>query len=155
YAFTDRPAYRPNETVQWKFLARKFKEDVYSTPANQTIEYEIRDPRGNKIKEDKVVLNTFGSSWGSLELTDKMTLGAYQVTFYDQGRNQTIGTASLFRLEEYKLPEFKVAVQTPVVDGHKKAFRLGEKVEVSLNAEYYFGGAVSGANVEVVVYQNP
>jgi len=155
YAFTDRPAYRPQETVQWKLLARKLQDSAYLTPANQLIEYEIRDPRGNKVKEDKVSLNSFGSAWGNLELTDKMTLGAYQVTFYDEGRNHTIGNATLFRLEEYKLPEFKVSVQTPQADGHKQSFRLGEKVKVTLNADYYFGGPVSDANVEVVVYQNP
>ena len=41
YAFTDRPAYRPKETVQWKFIARRFGSGVYSTPANQVVEYEI------------------------------------------------------------------------------------------------------------------
>ena len=35
YAFTDRPAYRPKETVQWKFIARRLSNGVYSTPANQ------------------------------------------------------------------------------------------------------------------------
>ncbi|MDX6611737.1 MAG: alpha-2-macroglobulin, partial [Blastocatellia bacterium] len=63
--------------------------------------------------------------------------------------------AKLFRLEEYKLPEFKVAVKTPVENGRKKAFRLGEKVEVNIQADYYFGGPVNNAAVEVVVYQNP
>jgi len=37
----------------------------------------------------------------------------------------------------------------------KKSFRLGEKVEVNIQADYYFGGPVSNAAVEVVVYQNP
>ncbi|HUE84081.1 MAG TPA: alpha-2-macroglobulin family protein [Pyrinomonadaceae bacterium] len=154
YAFTDRPVYRPREVVQWKFIARKIEASVYSTPANQLIEYEIHDPQGNKIKEDKVTLNTFGSAWGGLELTEAMPLGAYRVTFYTPGRTHNIGSAGLFRLEEYKLPEFKVTVQTPEIDGRKKAFRLGEKVEVTIGADYYFGGAVSDANVEVVVYQN-
>ncbi len=155
YAFTDRPAYRPGEVVQWKFIARKLADSVYSTPVNQLIEYEIRDPQGNKIKEDKVTLNNFGSVWGALDVTDSMPLGAYQVNFYTQERTHNIGSASLFRLEEYKLPEFKVSVQTPEVDGRKKAFRLGEKVEVTIGADYYFGGAVSDASVEVVVYQTP
>jgi uncharacterized protein YfaS (alpha-2-macroglobulin family) len=154
YAFTDRPAYRPNETVQWKFVARKLQDSVYSTPANQVVKYEIRDPRGNKIKEDKVMLSTFGSAWGTLALTDAMPLGAYQIIFLDES-DRGIGSANLFRLEEYKLPEFKVAIRTPEVDGHKKAFRLGEKVDVTINADYYFGGSVNDAKVEVVVYQNP
>ena len=127
YAFTDRPAYRPRETVQWKFIARRFGNGVYSTPASQVVEYQINDPRGTKISGGKSTLNSFGSAWGSLELGEQLPLGEYNIQFWDSGRKNSIGTARLFRLEEYKLPEFKVAVQTPEDNGKKKAFRLGRK----------------------------
>jgi uncharacterized protein YfaS (alpha-2-macroglobulin family) len=155
YAFTDRPAYRPKETVNWKFIARRMGNGVYSTPANEIVEYQITDPRGTKVSEGNATLNSFGSAWGSLELTEQLPLGEYNIQFWDQGRHVGIGSAKLFRLEEYKLPEFKVAVKTPEENGKKKAFRLGEKVEVNIQADYYFGGPVSNASVEVVVYQNP
>jgi uncharacterized protein YfaS (alpha-2-macroglobulin family) len=155
YAFTDRPAYRPAETMQWKFIARRQDNGVYTTPANQVVEYQITDPRGTKVKEGTATLNAFGSAWGSLELSKDWPLGDYQVQFWDQGRKNGIGNARLFRLEEYKLPEFKVAVKTPEENGRKKAFRSGEKVEVEVQADYYFGGPVINASVEVVVYQNP
>jgi alpha-2-macroglobulin len=155
YAFTDRPAYRPSETAQFKFIARKYKDSNYTTPANQNVEYEITDPKGAKVGEGKTRLNLYGSGWGNLELTDKMPLGEYHISFWNEGRKDHIGNATLFRLEEYKLPEFKVEVKTPEVDGKKKAFKLGEKVTVNIQADYYFGGAVANANVEVIVYQNP
>ncbi len=155
YAFTDRAAYRPKETVQWKFLARRFSDGVYSTPANQVVEYQITDPKGTKVTEGKATLNGFGSAWGSLELTEQLPLGEYNIQFWDQAKKNGIGSAKLFRLEEFKLPEFKVSVKTPEENGKKKAFRLGEKVSVDINADYYFGGSVSNASVEVVVYQNP
>jgi len=155
YAFTDRPAYRPHETVQWKFIARRFGNGMYSTPSNQVVEYQINDPRGTKVSEGKATLNSFGSAWSSLELGEQLPLGEYNIQFFDEGRHNGIGSATLFRLEEYKLPEFKVAVQTPEDNGKKKSFRLGEKVEVNIQADYYFGGPVSNASVEVVVYQNP
>ena len=155
YAFTDRPAYRPKETLQWKFIARRLNNGAYATPANAVVEYEITDPRGTKVTEGKATLNTFGSAWGSLELGEQLALGEYNIQFWDQNRAQNIGSAKLFRLEEYKLPEFKVQVKTPEEGGKKKAFRLGEKVEVEIQADYYFGGPVSNASVEVVVYQNP
>ena len=155
YAFTDRPAYRPKETLQWKFIARRYAQGQYTTPANQTIEYQINDPRGTKVSDGKAILNAFGSSWGSLELKEELPLGEYNIQFWDAGRTRSIGSARLFRLEEYKLPEFKVAVKTPEENGKRKAFRLGEQVEVNIQADYYFGGPVSNASVEVVVYQKP
>src|SRR4029079_4024515 len=36
----------------------------------------------------------------------------------------------------------------------RKAFRVGDKVEVNIQADYYFGGSVANASVEVLVYQN-
>ncbi len=155
YAFTDRPAYRPKETVNWKFVARQHNNEVYSTPANQTIEFEITDPKGTKVKEGKAALNAFGSAWGTLEIAENFPLGQYQIQFYDAGRRNSIGSAQLFRIEEYKLPEIKVAVSTPEENGQKKAFKLGEKVEVQVQADYYFGGAVNNADIELVVHQTP
>ena len=154
YAFTDRPAYRPGEQAQWKFTARRYANGIYSTPAGQVIEYEITDPRGTKVKSEKVTLNAFGSWFGTLDVTEKMPLGEYRVTFWrDRQRDSSIGSATLFRLEEYKLPEFKVSVKTPTVDGKRKAFKLGDKVEVTVQADYYFGGPVANATAEVLVYQ--
>ncbi len=159
YAFTDRPAYRPGESLNWKFIARRYDGASYSTPANQRIEYEITDPRGAKIKSDIITLNAFGSAWGTLELTAEMSLGEYRVQFWEEGRRRGIGNATLFRLEEYKLPEFKVTVKTPeekVGDAtRKKTFRLGDTVEAVIEAEYYFGGPVANASVEVVIHQSP
>jgi alpha-2-macroglobulin len=155
YAFTDRPAYRPKEKVEWKAIVRRYNGSVYSTPANTTITYSITGPDGAKVKEGDLKLNEFGTGWTSLELTEQQRLGEYRVQFRDKGNNAHIGNAMLFRLEEYKLPEFKVAVQTPEDDGKKKVFRTGDKVEVNIQADYYFGGPVANATVEVIVHQNP
>src|ERR1051326_4315027 len=155
YAFTDRPAYRPKETMQWKFIARQSKNGAYTTPANQVGTYEIYDPKGTKVTEGKSTLNEFGSAWGSLQLGEQFPLGEYTVQFWTPGSKNSIGSARLFRLEAYKLPEFKVQVKTPEEAGRKKAFRLGEKVEVEIQADYYFGGPVSNATIEAVIYQLP
>ncbi|NBR84898.1 MAG: alpha-2-macroglobulin [Verrucomicrobia bacterium] len=155
YAFTDRPAYRPKEKVEWKAVVRRYNGSVYSTPANETIAYSITGPDGAKVKEGDLKLNEFGTGWASLELTEQQRLGEYHVQFRDKANNQHIGSATLFRLEEYKLPEFKVAVQTPEEGRRKKAFRTGDRVEVNVQADYYFGGPVANATVEVIVHQNP
>ncbi|HEY3285425.1 MAG TPA: MG2 domain-containing protein, partial [Armatimonadota bacterium] len=155
YAYTDRPAYRPNEKAQWKIVARRYDGAVYSTPNREDLEYEIRDPRGAEVRKGKLTLNAFGSAWGDLDLTEAMPLGQYQITFWDAGRHNTIGSATLLRLEEYKLPEFKVSVSTPEVKGRRKTYRLGEEVQVTVQADYYFGGPVANATVEAVVTQSP
>ena len=150
YAFTDRPAYRPNETVQWKILARAREGDVWQTPAGQTLTYQIYSPRNEKVAEGTAKLNEFGAFWSELALTPAMPLGEYRITF-QQPDNPYLASAQLFRLEEYKLPEFAVTVSTP--EGTQ--YRLGDTIEATIDANYYFGGPVANAEVEAVVYQQP
>ncbi|HEX2059240.1 MAG TPA: alpha-2-macroglobulin family protein, partial [Thermoanaerobaculia bacterium] len=149
YAFTDRPAYRPEETVQWKILARVRENERWITPANASLAYDIMSPRNEKVASGTATLNAYGSAWGELPLTANMPLGMYTIVFRDEKR--TSGVAQLFRLEEYKLPELVVTVSTP----EGKQYRLGETIEATIDASYYFGGPVANAEVEVVVHQQP
>jgi uncharacterized protein YfaS (alpha-2-macroglobulin family) len=153
YAFTDRPAYRPGDTVEWKSIARLYRDSKYQTPANQNVTYVINDPQGSKIKEGDLTLNAFGSAADSVALTETMALGQYTIEFRTPD-NGWIGSATLFRLEEYKLPEFEVVVKPPMNDdGTPKALQLGDIVEAEIQADYYFGAPVANADVEVVVRQ--
>ncbi len=152
YAFTDRPAYRPNETVQWKILTRLRANERWTTPAGQSLSYEITSPRGEKVANGVAKLSDFGSFWGELALTPSMPLGPYAITF--RNGKEYVGGAQLFRLEEYKLPEFVVRVTTPQGEGNIKQYRLGDTIEATIEAEYYFGGPVANADVDVVVHQS-
>ncbi|HYC59171.1 MAG TPA: MG2 domain-containing protein [Thermoanaerobaculia bacterium] len=149
YAFTDRPAYRPDETMYWKILARVRDDDRWETPAGESLAYEIVGPRGEKVSSGTAKLNAFGSFWSELALTPSMALGPYTINFKSGDRQAA--SAQLFRLEEYKLPEFSVAVATP--EGTQ--YRLGDTIEATIDAAYYFGGPVANAEVEAVVYQQP
>ena len=52
-----------------------------------------------------------------------MPLGEYRVVFRDRAGGRTIGSAVLFRLEEYKLPEFRVTLELPEEEGQPRVFR--------------------------------
>lgn len=150
FVHTDRPAYRPGDTVRFKVTARRVHHpdrplpSRYTVPAGQTLDYKIRDARGAEIAAGSLRLNEFGSAWDELVLEESSALGEYRIEMPD------VATAVLFRMEEYKLPEFRVDVEAP-----ERTFRPEEEVEAVVHAEYYFGGAVSGAEVAVSVYQEP
>ncbi len=82
-------------------------------------------------------------------------MGEYQIRVWDKGRNKFIGSETVFRIEEYKLPEFRVRVETSQENGRAKVYRIGEQVQIKARAEYYFGGPLVGAEAEVIVYQRP
>jgi len=97
-----------------------------STPANQIVEYQINDraAKGNEGKSDP---HAFAAP-GLARPRRQLPLGEYNIQFWDDGRRNGIAAPN-FPPREYKLPEFKVTVQTPEENGKKKSFRLGEKVK--------------------------
>ncbi|MFN0009061.1 MAG: alpha-2-macroglobulin family protein [Planctomycetota bacterium] len=154
YAFTDRSTYRPGAAVEWKVVARTRSKGSYATPAGAKIEYEIADPRGTIVGKGDLALNSFGSAWATFDANASLPLGEFNVTFFEPRRDgrRHIGSATLFRLEEYKLPEFEVRV---AMGGDGKLFRLGDRVEVVVEANTFYGAPVGNADVEVLVKQSP
>ena len=156
YAYTDRPAYRPEETVYWKAIARQYDDESYFIPSEESITYHIDDPRGSTVQEGRVTVNAFGAFWDDLTLTPDMTLGVYNITFQRDSDKMWLGSAALFRLEEYKLPEFKVSItlgDTEVTS--PGAYQMGDTVIGTVQADYYFGGPVPNADVELIIYRRP
>lgn len=156
YAYTDRPAYRPDETVHWKAIARQYEGESYFVPTEERITYRIEDPRGSLVDEGEVLINTYGTFLGELSLTPDMTLGAYNITFRREADNTWIGSATLFRLEEYKLPEFKVSIVLgDRVSESPRSYSMGDSVEGSIQVDYNFGGPVPNVDVELVFTRKP
>ena len=154
YAFTDRSTYRPGGRVEWKVIARTRKDGVYATPASAKLEYDVVDPKGATVGKGSLALNAFGSAWASFDTDASAALGEYRVNFREGG--SYVGSATLFRVEEYKLPEFEVTVATAKDPaGKTKLWRLGDKVEGAVEAATYFGAPVANADVEVLVKQRP
>ncbi len=156
YAYSDRPAYRPNEEVSFKAIVRQQNGEAFVTPGGIRLKGRLYDPMGNQIKEAVYVLNDFGSLNDKITLDEKAPLGEYRLELWTQDLSTHVGNAVLFRLEEYKLPEFLVNIKPKPLEDRKQAsvFKLGDTVTVELDAQYYFGGAVANAEVEYLIYQN-
>ncbi|OGX57378.1 MAG: hypothetical protein A2447_03650 [Omnitrophica WOR_2 bacterium RIFOXYC2_FULL_38_12] len=154
YAYSDRPAYRPDEEVSFKAALRSYDEDSFHTPSNKPVQVRVLDPRGNKVFEKLYVLNDFGSLNDKFILDEKATLGEYRIEIYSQDFNDHLGQTTLFRLEEYKLPEFLVTIKPKAKDDEgPSTYQLGDVIDIEVDAQYYFGGAVADAEVEYLVYQ--
>ncbi|MCF7838060.1 MAG: alpha-2-macroglobulin [Candidatus Marinimicrobia bacterium] len=157
YVFSDRPAYRPEDQVHWRVWARRIESDAARTPAGAALAYVIRDPRGGEAARGTLELNEFGAAGAEVALQADWPLGMYRIEFMEPADSaRGIGGGDLFRLEEYKLPEFKVAVAAPTdEDGAPRSFLPGEEITIEVTADYYFGGPVRDAEVEIIINENP
>jgi uncharacterized protein YfaS (alpha-2-macroglobulin family) len=154
FAITDRPVYRPQQTVQFKFWVRHAKYDQPDTSdfAGKTFKVQIHNPKGEKVHEQVYTADEYGGFAGSLALDKGVTLGQYQIGLVQEPKPNQPWIAQgggSFRVEEYKKPEFEVQVEAP-----KEAVSLGELVTATVQAKYYFGAPVTNAHVKVKVLRN-
>ncbi len=143
---TDRPVYRPGQPVQFKAWARQaqYDKDDVSQFAGQTFEVRINNPKGEEVFKQSIKADEYGGISGVFEIPEDATLGQYVINNLQgqQGGNT-------FRVEEYKKPEFEVVVNAP-----DKPVMLGEKVEATVAANYYFGAPVTEATVKYKVLRS-
>ena len=141
YAVTDRPVYRPAQKVHFKFWVRRAQYDQEDTSdfANQTFPVEIHNPKGEKILEKAFSSDAYGGIEGELDLPADAMLGVYRLAIVRRGGGS-------FRVEEYKKPEFEVTVDAPA-----EPVMLGQRIEATIKAKYYFGSPVTNAKVKYKV----
>jgi len=143
YCITDRPVYRPGQTVRFKVWLRQRIKGEYQNMTGQSVDVEVYDPKRNRIYNINKNADQFGGIDGEFKLGDEPPLGVY----YFQIINSHIGGQN-FRVEEYKKPEFEVTVEPG-----KSHVRLGEKVSAIVKAKYYFGAPVTDATVKYKVFR--
>ncbi len=146
YVYTDRPVYRPNQTVNWKAILRKVGGGFYTTTANEPVKVQVVAPNGLVMYEKDHVTNEYGCVTGEVALGDEPALGDYQIKV-------TIAEKDFFgkfQVLEYKKPDFVVDVLP-----EKECYLSGDEVKAKIQVSYYFGGPVRNAEVVWQVLQGP
>jgi len=144
YIYTDRPIYRPDNTVYFKGIARTIGDPGYTVPAGQAVKVEIRDPRDNLLSKQELVTNDWGSFYGEFTLGSEPPLGAYSIVATIGGEQHW----SSFSVAEYRKPEWSVDVKFD-----RDRYIAGDTLQAACEASYYFGAPVANARVEYRVYR--
>lgn len=148
---TDRPLYRPNETVRLQAFLRQ--RDLAArenrVPDRRAVEVRVNAPDGTEFLRQEATLDDNGALELSMPLPESPSLGQYHVMLRFQDDPSWVASGR-FQVDEVRLPEFTVSVS---LDDTRR-YVLGDSVRVDVDAEYLFGGAVSGA-AEIVVRRQP
>ena len=80
FAFTDRPVYKPGETVHAKAILRDWAGGAFDLPDAEIVTLEIRDSDGSLVLSEVLLVSEEGSAQHSFELPFGK-LGTYQATF--------------------------------------------------------------------------
>ncbi len=146
YVYTDRPVYRPTHTVHFKVILRTRSGEHYRVPAGEQAQIFVEDPNSKTVLQKNFTLSNLGTIHGELDLPADAALGYYSISVRGPRGEQYAATGG-FHVEEYKKPEYQVTV-TPL----KQRVLQGDVIEATIEARYFFGEPVTGANVKYVVH---
>jgi hypothetical protein len=141
YLYTDRPIYRPGQTVYFKGIVRADDDATYTLPAGvDSLRVLVSDPQGKELYKKDLSLSDMGTLYDELLLDEEAALGNYYLEL--QAPELEFYAGASFQVAEYKTPEFQVEVATD-----RDAYLNGERIAAAADANYYFGGPVAGARV--------
>jgi hypothetical protein len=136
---SDKPLYQPGQVIHMRALALSALD---MTPARGAeVGFLVEDPRGNKVFRQTVKASDYGVAAADFTLADLVIHGDYKlsVSIGDTGSEKTV------EVRPYVLPKFAVNVSTD------HSFYLpGERVEGTIQADYFFGKPVAGGKVQLV-----
>ncbi|HEY4688728.1 MAG TPA: Ig-like domain-containing protein [Anaerolineae bacterium] len=138
HLYTDRPIYRPGQTVDFKGILRAEDDVKYSLPDATTVQVTIFDSSYTQIYDQQLAVSELGTFHGEVQLADGASLGQYQlnVAFLDQSASST------FTVAEYRAPEFEIVV-TP----DEQEVARGDATRASVEARYFSGGGLANTTV--------
>lgn len=143
YAVTDRPLYRPGETVFVKFHGRTFVSARQSKPvAAGDIQLQVFDANGFPLASRQLKLHPQSGGASSFTLPDNAVAGGYELRFSYRG--EQYGAA--FRVAEYQKPHFEINVLPD-----KREFKTHEPVSGRLQLVYPNGKPVAHARIDLSV----
>ncbi|KAM6959236.1 alpha-2-macroglobulin-like protein 1 [Aplochiton taeniatus] len=106
---TDKPIYKPGQTVQFRIVSLDFsfvpRNEVYKT-------VELQDPNSNRIAQWLDRTPVSGILDLSLPMSPEAAQGSYIITAWKEDGEQTSYT---FDIKEYVLPKFEVTISLPSV----------------------------------------
>jgi len=161
YAYTDRPVYKPDQTVFYKGIVRQQAGDQYKVPGGQQVTVEVRDLNDSLIYHATKHTDKFGCYFGSLHLNPECVTGYYTIVTsingektgdtliddeFGDGSNQD---RAMFQVAAYRKPEFNVKAEFD-----KNRYTHGETMHAKVSVNYYFGAPVANAEVSYVIRRN-
>jgi alpha-2-macroglobulin len=158
YVFDDRGLYRPDEEVHVKGWVRRIgagpRGDVgLLDGAAESVSYELRDSRGNRISQGSADLNALGGFDFSFQLPSNINLGNAILQLDASGGAPSVGNRRFqhpIPVQEFRRPEFEV--QTAAGPG---PYFVGEGADLEVTAAYYAGGGLPNADVTWAVSSRP
>jgi hypothetical protein len=141
YIYTDRPIYRPGDTVHFRFIVRQAANGRYSLPDFSSYKLTLYGPM-DLVASFDLPLSAFGTGHGEYTLPADIIPGDYAI---DNTNDSAYGT---FKVADYRKPEINLQVRFQSTD-----VLSGTALLADINARYFFDTPAGNLPVHWVLYR--
>lgn len=148
FLFDDRGLYKPGETATIKGYIRAWQRGpkgqlTTAAKPGDTVNWQLNDPRGNKLSEGKATFDAFGAIEIKVKFPSETNLGNHSLTI----TGAVVNGYHALNVQEFRRPEFEVAAKVISDEPH---LLLGSAI-VETKASYFAGGALPNSDVNYSV----
>ncbi|MGW8250749.1 MAG: MG2 domain-containing protein, partial [Anaerolineales bacterium] len=147
YFYTDRPLYRPGQTVYFRGVVRQAFNGRYDMPEFSSLPMVLYHDYGQEVARFDLPLSEFGTLNGEYSLPEDARLGNYRLAADLPDLN--IPLEVYFRVAEYRKPEIEMQVQFDADQA-----QAGQTLTAVVDANFYFGAPASDLSVEWTLTAN-
>src|SRR3989344_8518334 len=147
FLFTDRPIYRPGDTIFFKSVIRSDNDARYSIPegtARVRIYYEWNENE-NVIYDKALSVSKDGTVFGEAEIPIKAKTGSYTIMINAAGTPDV--DFAYINVEYFRKPEYTLEVDSLVAEAV-----AGDIAGFKIKGNYFSGQPLSGVSASYTVY---
>jgi uncharacterized protein YfaS (alpha-2-macroglobulin family) len=151
FVFTDRPLYRPGETVHARGLVRTLKRSGLEVGKELKGQLTVLDPQGETTFSGEFITDAYGAFQTDIPLkSTAIGRQSLRITFGDEESEESSGSAFVnFEVADYEPNAFQLDVKIP----ERLTPAMPARVEVS--GKYLFGAPLTRAQVRWTLQSSP
>ncbi|MFN8385677.1 MAG: Ig-like domain-containing protein [Anaerolineales bacterium] len=144
YLYTDRPIYRPGQTVYFRGAARQAFNGRYELAPLTEINFDVTDGAGVLLSTINASLSPYGTFNGEVKLAEDAAPGYYTI------QNPSLSFYFGFQVAEYRKPEINLNVEFPTTE-----IKRGDAASATVNAQYFFGAPAGNVDATWSMFTQP
>ncbi len=158
FIFTDRPLYRPGDTIYFKSILRDDNDAQYTLSEGSALVKMYKNYDEKQVVYEKNIPIVNGAISGQFVLPADASVGYYNLKVTtNASKNKIVDgwwfdsyyDTTSFQVEFFRKPEYTIDVTTP-----KTEYIAGDQIPFTLEGTYFSGQPISGQKIKYAVYAN-